>query len=113
MNDRNRFGAERFRVWVAVYRDWQPGHDRDIPPRSTALEPAEPGTMTARQARRYVGAFNRTALACRKKIWAVALPVTVSYGGDTQPGAPLTDLSLTTMRGPNQGTRTATDETVS
>jgi hypothetical protein len=89
MNDRNRFGAERFRVWIAVYGDWQPGHLRDIPPRATALEPAEPRTMTARQARRYVGAFNRVALARGKKVWAVALPVTVSYGGDTQPGAPL------------------------
>ena len=45
--------------------------------------------MTARQARRYVEAFNRMALARGKKVWAVALPVTVSYGGDPQPGAPL------------------------
>ena len=90
MNDRNRFAAQRFRVWITVYRDWQPGHDGDIPPQATALEPAERRPMTARQARRYVGAFNRAALAGGKKIWAVALPVTVSYGGDTQPGAPLT-----------------------
>jgi hypothetical protein len=46
--------------------------------------------MTARQAQRYVGTFNRTARARGKKVWAVALPVTVSYVGDTQPGAPLT-----------------------
>ena len=94
MNNRNRSGAERFRVWIAVYRDWQPGHYRDIPPQATALEAAEPRTMTARQARRYVGAFNRAALAGGKKVWAVALPVTVSYGGDAQPGAPLTVTDL-------------------
>jgi hypothetical protein len=93
MNDRNRCGAERFRVWITVYQDWQPGHDRDIPPQATALEPAEPQTMTARQARRYVGVFNRVALARGKKVWAVALPVTVSYRGDARPGTllPLTD----------------------
>ena len=90
MNDRHRLVARRFRVWIAVYRDWQPVHDRDVPPRATAWEPAEPRTMTARQAQRYVGTFNRTARARGKKVWAVALPVTVSYVGDTQPGAPLT-----------------------
>ncbi len=95
MNDRKRFVARRFRVWITVYRDWQPGHYGDVPPQATALEPAEPRPMTARQARRYVGAFNRVALARGKKIWAVALPVTVSYGGDAQPGAPLT---LTDLR---------------
>jgi hypothetical protein len=90
MNDQYRYGAERFRVWIAVYRDWQPGHYRDLPPQAIALEPAEPGTMSARQARRYVGAFNRVALARGKKVWAVALPVAVSYRGDARPGAPLT-----------------------
>jgi hypothetical protein len=89
MDDRKRSGRARFRVWIAVYRDWQPDHYRDNPPRATALEPAEPRTMTARQARRYVEAFNRMALARGKKVWAVALPVTVAYGGDPQPGAPL------------------------
>jgi hypothetical protein len=101
MNDRNRFGAERFRVWITIYRDWQPGDYRDIPPQATALEPAEPRTMTVRQARRYVGAFNRVALARGKRVWAVALPVTVSYGGDAQPGTPLTLSDLRKTHGQN------------
>ena len=58
----------------------------DVPAGAIAVEPAEPGTMTVRQAGRYVEAFNRAAQSGPRKIWAVALPVTVRYVGDPQPG---------------------------
>jgi hypothetical protein len=102
MQGQNQFGAKRFRVWIVVYRDWQPDHFCDMPPRATALEPAEPRAMTARQARRYVGAFNRAALAGGKRVWAVALPVAVSYRGDAQPGALLTLADLSRRAGPGE-----------
>ena len=42
--------------------------------------------MTARKARRYVEAFNRSALGGVRKVWAVALPVRIRYEGDPRPG---------------------------
>jgi hypothetical protein len=50
------------------------------------LEPAEDGAMSARKANAYREAFNRTILARSRKVWAVAVPVTVRYEGDLQPG---------------------------
>jgi hypothetical protein len=94
MQVQNRCGPQHFRVWIVAYRDWQPEHHGDIPSQATALEPAEPRAMTARQARRYVAAFNRAALARRKQVWAVALPVTLAYQGDIRPGTPLTPADL-------------------
>ena len=79
----------RCRVWIVRYEGPQPAGWRDVPPAAVALEPAEPGTMSARRAGRYVEAFNRAALAGRRKVWAVALPVTVRYEGDAQPGEPV------------------------
>ena len=58
----------------------------DVPAGAIAVEPAERGTMSARQARRYVEAFNRAVQERPQKIWAVALPVAVRYVGDPQPG---------------------------
>lgn len=76
----------RFRVWIARYDDWQPGHFRDVPAAAVALEPAEPETMPADQAAAYIEAFNRAATAAARKIWAVAFPVTACYRGDPRPG---------------------------
>lgn len=75
-----------FRVWIADCGSWRPRHPRDQPPEAVALEPAEEGVLSARQAARYVKAFNRTALAQRLPVWAIALPVTVRYEGDLEPG---------------------------
>ena len=46
--------------------------------------------MTARQARHYVEAFNRAALVVHRKLWVAALPVTIRYDGDPQPGETVT-----------------------
>jgi hypothetical protein len=81
--------ATHYRVWIASYKDWAPQGDHDVPPDVVASEPAEPGTMSAAQAARYVEAFNRAALARHRQLWAVALPVTLHYEGDPVPGQPL------------------------
>ena len=81
--------ASRFRVWITAYRDWRPSHFREVPPGAIALEPAEDEAMSPGQAGAYVEAFNRAALSRSRKIWAVALPVTVCYEGDPRPGEPI------------------------
>ena len=88
--------ATRYRVWIAAYHDWQPAGCQDVPPQAVALEPAEDRTMSARQARRYVAAFNRVALSQGRRLWAVALPVAVRYEGDPQPGQLLKSLGVLT-----------------
>ncbi len=79
----------RRRVWIVQYDGPRPDTLEHIPAGATAVEPAERGTMTPRQAREYVEAFNRAAQNGSRKIWAVALPVSVRYVGDPQPGQAL------------------------
>ena len=76
----------RFRVWIVRYDGWEPQNPRDHPPAAVAVEPAENGTMTARQAGAYTEAFNRATLAARRSLWAVAVPVAVRYDGEPQAG---------------------------
>jgi hypothetical protein len=80
---------ERFRVWIVAYEGPRPADWRAAPGQAVAVEPAETGTMSARQAGLYVEAFNRSAAASQPPRWAVALPVTIRYEGDPQPGQPL------------------------
>lgn len=76
----------RFRVWITRYDDWQPRSLLDRPPRAIAVEPAEKGTMTARQAAAYVEAFNRAAFESGRRVWALAVPVVVRYEGEPRAG---------------------------
>lgn len=77
----------RYRVWIVRCEGWRPADGwRDAPAGAIAVEPAERGTMSARQARRYVEAFNRSAQNGPRKIGVVALPVAIRYLGDPQPG---------------------------
>jgi hypothetical protein len=78
-----------YRVWIVRYEGWPPDVWHNIPAGAIAVEPAEQGTMSRRQARRYIEAFNRTVQVSRQKIWAVALPVDIRYIGDPQPGEAL------------------------
>ena len=89
MKDRDRIGHSTFRVWIAEYDRWTPTGCGDVPPVATALEPAEEGLMPGFQAMAYVEAFNREVLHQPRKIWAVALPASVCYCGDPQPGQPI------------------------
>jgi hypothetical protein len=82
--------GNRYRVWIVRYQGRPPENWRKIPANSTAIEPAERGAMTAKNARRYIEAFNRAAQMGPKKIWAVALPVRICYVGEPQPGEVLT-----------------------
>ena len=76
----------RFRVWIAAYEHWRPSDVGDVPPKAVAIEPAEEGTMSGDQAVAYVEAFNRTAIGRPRRIWAVAMPVTVRYEGEPKAG---------------------------
>ena len=80
----------RYRVWIVQYQGWRPEGWHDVPPGAIAVEPAERGTMTARQARQYVETFNRAVQSGPQTVWAVALPVTIGYVGEPKPGRPLT-----------------------
>ena len=78
--------AARYRVWIAGYDARQGTGRTGGPPAAVALEPAEEGTMSTEQAAVYVEAFNRSASAGRREIWAVAVPVKVEYRGEPCPG---------------------------
>lgn len=86
---KNRGGsrrATRYRVWIARYQHKAPASYTQVPADAIACEPAEAETMSARQAVRYVEAFNRAALARRCRLWAVALPVEIRFEGEPCPG---------------------------
>jgi hypothetical protein len=94
MTDKDGRRRDRYRVWLAASQDFAPQSSSDVPPDAVALRPAEPGTMSARQAARYVGAFNRAARARGTKIRAVALPVAVRYDGEPRPGQSLAAVAV-------------------
>lgn len=85
----------RYRVWIVRYEGRQPDVWLGVPAGAVAVEPAERRTMTARQARPYVEAFNRTVQKGPRKVWAVALPVAICYAGEPQPGERVADDALT------------------
>ena len=87
MNNSDSIRSTRYRVWLAKRQDRRSQGTDDSP--AIALEPAEEGTMSARQAARYVTAFNRAAADLGREVRAIALPVSVRYDGDPEPGRPL------------------------
>jgi hypothetical protein len=95
-------GHSEFRVWITRYDCRRRTADRGGPIAAVALEPAEDGTMSAQQAAEYVRAFNQAALAAARTLRVVALPVTVRYDGDPQPGETLSiDDSANSDRSPD------------
>lgn len=95
MKHREQTTEIRFRIWIVRYEDSPPTGWHDVPVGAVAIEPAETRTMAIRQANRYAEAFNRAALGGTQKVWAVALPVTIRYDGDPQPGERLRALAKT------------------
>jgi hypothetical protein len=83
-----------FRVWITRFEKWQPAAWDELPPRATAVEPADNSAMSAREAVRFLEGFNRTMLARVAPIWAVAVPVTIRYEGDLRVGAMVTRKKL-------------------
>jgi hypothetical protein len=79
-----------FRVWITRYEKWRPSAWDELPPRATAVEPADASAMSAREAIRFLEGFNRTMLTRLLPIWAVAVPVTILYEGDLRIGAIVT-----------------------
>jgi hypothetical protein len=89
MRDSNSSTRHQYRVWLCAFTDWEPRDSDDLPPSATAVEPAENGTMSALQAARYVQAFNARMMAVGRRLWAVAIPVSITYQGDPSPGQSL------------------------
>ena len=79
-----------FRVWITRYEKWRPISWDQLPPRATAVEPADATAMPAREAIRFLEGFNRTMLARLLPIWAITVPVTIHYEGDLHIGAIVT-----------------------
>lgn len=94
MTHRSSERAGQYRVWIVRYRNWTPRSCRDVPSHGVVLEPAEADMMPACQAARYVEAFNRAALAQDRKIWAVAIQLTVRYDGEPQSGQLLSEAAV-------------------
>jgi hypothetical protein len=86
----------RYRVWIVRDEGWHPDSPGQ-PTGAIAIEPAEKGTMTARQAQRYIEAFDRAAQGHARRFRAVALPVTIRYLGDPQPGERLAANAMTEL----------------
>ena len=82
----------QYRVWIIAFRHQRSRNPRGVPPQAVAKEPAEQGVMSAPQAAKYVRAFNRAAMAGKRELRAVALPVTVRYDGEPRPGQTLDDV---------------------
>lgn len=77
-------GADLHRVWLVVLRDRGVRPERASQP--IVLEPAEEGTMSSREAARYVAVFNQAAAELGRSVRAIDLPVRVRYEGDPVPG---------------------------
>ena len=86
MRDSDSPRTPQYRVWLCAFADWEPHDANDVPPSATAVEPAENGTMPADQAARYVQSFNRKMMAVGRGVWAVAIPVSIRYQGEPNPG---------------------------
>jgi hypothetical protein len=86
MKESNNPGTLQYRVWLCAFTDWEPRGLSDVPPSATALEPAESGTMSADQAAHYVQSFNGRMMAGGRRLWAVAIPVSIRYQGEPNPG---------------------------
>jgi len=86
MRDSDSPGALQYRIWLCAFTDWEPRDSSDVPPSATAVEPAENGTMPADQAARYVQSFNTRMMAVGRRLWAVAIPVSLRYQGEPSPG---------------------------
>lgn len=78
-----------YRVWIIALEESRPPPREDVQSRGIALEPAEAGTMTLAQARRYVETFNQTARERHRPVRAVAAAVAIRYEGDPKPGQSL------------------------
>jgi hypothetical protein len=80
---------QMFRLWITTYANWRPAQWSDSPPTAIALEAVENALYSADEAALFLEGFNSAMLENSEPIWAVAVPVTVRYEGDAQPGMPV------------------------
>jgi hypothetical protein len=92
MTHETRARPDHYRVWIAACRDGRPQDCRKVPEDAVAVGPAEPGTMSAAEADKYVEAYNQASRSRRTPTWAVAVPVTVRYKGEPRPGQQITEV---------------------
>ena len=78
---------QQFRLWITTYGDWCPTCWSDLPIGATAVELVDDRLYSAEEAAMFVAGFNAQVLGSDKAVWAVAVPVTICYLGDAQPGA--------------------------
>ena len=81
-----RNSRQVYRLWISRYDGWAPNRWDDIPPEAVALEPAIDGVYSSAQAAAFVEGFNTEMLRDAQRRWAIAIPVTVRYDGDLEPG---------------------------
>ncbi len=87
MNSGVAGGQQRFRLWIATYREWRPTCWSDLPPEATAVELVEDRLYSAEEAALFVAGFNGQVVESDQPVWAMAVPVTICYLGDAKPGA--------------------------
>ena len=75
-----------FRVWLVGFDRWQPTTWYEMPPEAVAIEPADDACMSGDAATLFVQGFNETTLARHSQIWAIPVPVQVTYEHDLVPG---------------------------
>lgn len=81
-----RNSRQVYRLWISRYESWAPSRWDDVPPEALALEPAIDGVYSSAQAAAFVEGFNTEMLRDAQRRWAIAIPVTVRYDGDLEPG---------------------------
>lgn len=94
MEKMTRGGPPMFRVWIATYTDWHPCEWSQLPPSAIALEPVDDALYSAGEAALFLEGFNGSMLSGDRPIWAVAVPITISYEGDAQAGMPVHGCAL-------------------
>lgn len=116
--ENNSLNRPWFRVWIATYDDWRPLGWNQSPPRAVALEPVADALYSAEEAALFLEGFNTAMLECDRRIWAVAVPITVRYDGDALAGGPVEGyvfplaLGMATA-GPLRGDSASADPSVS
>jgi hypothetical protein len=73
--------------WDDDFRDWRPTCWSDMPPSATAIELVEDRLYSAEEAALFVAGFNGQVLESDKPVRAIAVPITICYLGDAEPGA--------------------------
>ena|SRR6185295_6205035 len=97
---------QMFRVWIVrlCLDQWSPMQWHDVPQIATALEPAEPNCLTYEETVAMVEGFNLQMLATQSSLWAVAVPVTVRFEGEPDPGGIVRGNQLAPLEITNEAT---------